>query len=193
MSTYSRESAVKAVRSYYTFLAVKLGALRPHCIIEPSAGGWRNITTASLAPLGKTDEVVELLRYLPYVRGDSEVEWNEKVAPETDAFQYGGAGAMSPNGAASDMWPPGAGEIPAHVAVLTMGGRYGSWLLLDTIEGQPVLHIVPLWFSRRVRRHRHRFHTARTPRAQRACKRQPGLLACLQDSPRERVLQAMGR
>jgi hypothetical protein len=34
------------------------------------------------------------------------------------------------------MWPPGAGEIPAHVAVLTNGARYGSWLLLDTIEGR---------------------------------------------------------
>ena len=136
---------MKAVRLYYAFLAAKLGAIRPSCIIEPPVGGWRNITTASLAPLEKTDEVVELLRHLPYIKGDSEVEWNEKIAPETDAFQYGGAGAMLPNGTASDMWPPGAGEIPAHVAVLTMGARYGSWLLLDTAEGEPTLpHVVRL-------------------------------------------------
>lgn len=142
MSAYSRESAVRAVRSYYTFLAAKLGAIRPFCIIEPPVGGWRNITAASLAPLEKTDEVVELLRHLPYIKGDSEVEWNEKIAPETDALQYGGAGAVPPNGIASDMWPPGAGEIPAHVAVLTMGARYGSWLLLDTVEGEPALPFI---------------------------------------------------
>lgn len=142
MSVYSRDSAVKAVRSYYTFLAAKLGAIRPSCIIEPPVGGWPNITTASLASLEKTDEVVDLLRHLPYIKGDSGVEWNEKIAPKTEAFQYGGASVMPPNGIASDGWPPGAGEIPAHVAVLTMGARYGSWLLLDTMEGQPALPYV---------------------------------------------------
>lgn len=138
MSAYSRDTAVKAVRSYYTFLAAKLGAIRPSCIIEPPVGGWRNITIASLAPPQKTEEVVELLRHLPYIKGDSEGEWNDKIAPETDVFQYGGAGAMPANVVASDTWPPGAGEIPAHVAVLTMGARYGSWLLLDTVQGQPL-------------------------------------------------------
>lgn len=136
MSAYSRETAIKAVRSYYTFLAAKLGAIRPFCIIEPPVGGWRNVTTASLAPMQKTDEVVELLRHLPYIKSDPEVEWNEKIAFETDAIQYGGADLQLPaNMKASDMWPPGAGEIPSHVAILTDGARYGSWLLLDTIEG----------------------------------------------------------
>jgi hypothetical protein len=139
MPAYSREITVKAIRSYYAFLAAKLGAIRPSCIIEPPVGGWPNITTASLAPLEKTDEVVDLLRHLPYIKRDSTSEWNEKIAPDTDAFRYGGADVMPSNGTASDMWPPGAGEIPAHVAVLTMGARYGSWLLLDTVEGQSVL------------------------------------------------------
>ena len=135
MSAYSRGTAVKAVRSYYAFLAAKLGAIRPSCIIEPPVDGWPNITTTSLASLEKTDEVVDLLRHLPYIKGDSKGDWNEKIAPETEAFQYGGADAMPPNGTASVGWPPGAGEIPAHVAVLTIGARYGSWLLLDTVEG----------------------------------------------------------
>lgn len=86
---------------------------------------------------------MELLRYLPYVKGDSKGDWNERIAPETDAFQYGGPSITPSNGTASDMWPPGAGEIPAHVAVLTMGARYGSWLLLDTIKGQ---HDLPCAF-----------------------------------------------
>jgi hypothetical protein len=139
MTAYSRERTVKAIRSYYAFLAAKLGAIRPQCIIEPPVGGWRNITTTSLAHLEKTDEVIELLRHLPYIKGDSKGQWNSKIAFETYALRYGGADAMPSNGTASDMWPPGAGEIPAHVAVLTMGARYGSWLLLDTVEGQPTL------------------------------------------------------
>lgn len=143
MPAYSRENAVKAVRSYYTFLAARLGAIRPSCIIEPPVSGLPNITTASLASLEKTDEVVELLRCLPYVKGDSKGHWNGRIAPETDAFQYGGPDITPSNGNASDMWPPRAGEIPAHVAVLTMGARYGSWLLLDTIEGQ---HDLPCAF-----------------------------------------------
>ena len=143
MPAYSRESAVKAVRSYYTFLAAKLGAFRPWCIIEPPVGGWPNITTASLTPLEKTDEVVELLRHLPYIKGDSRGDWHEMIAPETYAFQYGGPGTTPSTGTARDMWPPGAGEIPAHVAVLTMGARHGSWLLLDTVEGQ---HNLPCAF-----------------------------------------------
>jgi hypothetical protein len=139
MTAYSRETTVKAVRSYYTFLAARLGAIRPSCIMEPPLGGWPSITTASLAHLKKTDAVVELLRHLPYIKGDPKGEWNEKIAPETDAFRYEDAGNMPSNGTASDMWPPGAGEIPAHVAVLMMGARYGSWLLLDTVEGQRAL------------------------------------------------------
>jgi len=136
MTAYSRETTVKAVRSYYAFLVAKLGAIRPSCIIEPPVGGWPNITAASLVSLKKTDEVVELLRHLPYIKGESKGDWNEKIAPETNAFQYGGPGTMPSNGTARDMWPPGAGEIPTHVAVLTMGARYGSWLLFDTVEGQ---------------------------------------------------------
>jgi hypothetical protein len=136
MAAYSRESTVKAIRLYYAFLCAKIGAIRPLCIIEPPVGGWRNITVSSLASLEKTDEVVELLRHLPYIKGDSNLGWNEKIAPETDAFQYGGSGDAFANVAPHEMWPPGAGEIPAHVAVLTNGARYGSWLLLDTIEGR---------------------------------------------------------
>jgi len=107
--------------------------------MEPPLSGWPSITTASLAHLEKTNAVVELLRHLPYIKGDSKGEWNENIAPETDAFRYDSAGNMPSNGTASDMWPPGAGEIPAHVAVLTMGARYGTWLLLDTVEGKTAL------------------------------------------------------
>jgi hypothetical protein len=34
--------------------------------------------------------------------------------------------------------PVGIGVIPEHVAILMMGGRYGSFLLVDTQEGRAV-------------------------------------------------------
>lgn len=37
-------------------------------VVEPPESGWPNITTESMDGFGKTDEVVSLLRYLPYMR-----------------------------------------------------------------------------------------------------------------------------
>jgi len=46
--------------------------LRESDVIEPPEGGWPNITTDSLQDLGKTDEVISLLRHLPYIRAPRE-------------------------------------------------------------------------------------------------------------------------
>lgn len=80
-STYSRDTIVAALVSLYESL--------PH--IEPSAvhrspdGGWPEITSAAIAARGlqKTNEVVELLKRLPYVDGN-----NPWVAPEAAIVDY---------------------------------------------------------------------------------------------------------
>ncbi|USW53785.1 hypothetical protein Slin15195_G071040 [Septoria linicola] len=41
--------------------------LDPEYVVYPPADGWPEITTASMQPFEKIDEVVELLRHLPYV------------------------------------------------------------------------------------------------------------------------------
>ena len=63
---YSREATIAAVRGYYEFLAKMY--LDESDIQRPPDGGWPEITPDRLSGLGKTDEVIMLLRYLPYLR-----------------------------------------------------------------------------------------------------------------------------
>jgi hypothetical protein len=64
--TYSRDECVAAFREYYAFLASMF--MDPTFIIEPPADGWAEITPEVMSDLGKTDEVIDLLRHLPYIR-----------------------------------------------------------------------------------------------------------------------------
>ncbi|KAI1840296.1 hypothetical protein JX266_013515 [Neoarthrinium moseri] len=78
--SYSQETTIAAVHYYYQFLTKPY--LPPSSIIEPPEGSWPQITKESIGHLGKTDEVIELLRHLPYIRDDGENETPE-VAPGT--------------------------------------------------------------------------------------------------------------
>jgi hypothetical protein len=75
---YSREATVSAVSEYYEFLASMY--LDESDIHRPPDGGWPEITLDRLKGLGKTDEVIMLLRYLPYLR------------PTTDGYKSVDAG-----------------------------------------------------------------------------------------------------
>lgn len=61
---YSRDDAVAAVLSFYR-LFVTLPSLSPKCIREALADGWPQINAELLAPLGKNDDVIDLLKHLP--------------------------------------------------------------------------------------------------------------------------------
>lgn len=63
--SYSREATVAAVSDYFNFLAKMY--LNESNILRPPEGGWPEITPERLKGLGKTDEVVLLLRHLPYL------------------------------------------------------------------------------------------------------------------------------
>jgi hypothetical protein len=130
------ESAVKAVRKYYHFLANNLGAIPPECIVEPPEGGWPNIDQESLAGLEKTDTVIELLRHLPYIERSD--EFNTDVAFSTRAIDYRELATFKiARGERHHYIPEGNVEYPPHVVVLTEEGEehYGSVLLFDTEEG----------------------------------------------------------
>lgn len=62
---YSHDVTIRSIRSYYTFLTKMY--LDEDFINEPSPNGWPGITMDRYQGLGKTDEVVNLLRYLPYL------------------------------------------------------------------------------------------------------------------------------
>ncbi|KAK4105097.1 hypothetical protein N658DRAFT_387008, partial [Parathielavia hyrcaniae] len=64
---YSREATVAAVSAYFDFLASMY--LDDEAILGPPNEGWPEMTPDRLRGLRKTDEVVMLLRHLPYLHG----------------------------------------------------------------------------------------------------------------------------
>lgn len=64
--SYSRDETIQSIRRYYDFLITMY--LDDSFVTEPPPGGWPGITVDRYRGLGKTDEVVNLLRHLPYLR-----------------------------------------------------------------------------------------------------------------------------
>lgn len=133
---YSRNAAVAAILDFYLFLT-SLPRITPSDIKEAPETGWPELDAATLSKLGKNETVNDLIRHLPYI--SSSGEGNDKIAPETSLIQYNGSSthwSLDKGIIKGALTPYGAGEIPPHVAVLTEGSRYGSWLLLDTEAGK---------------------------------------------------------
>lgn len=135
-SLYSRDKTTTAVCDFYTFLST-LPRLSADDILDPPEEGWHDLTDEYLAPLGKNTAVRSLLRHLPVIRNDD--QGNDQIAPMTTAIRYDGSvtrWALDRGLIDGNLVPFGAGLVPPHVAVLTSGSRYGSWLLLDTKAGK---------------------------------------------------------
>ena len=134
-SRYSRDATIEVLHGYFKSLTT-IPAFPEAAIVEPPTGGWPNMTSESLSNLNKDEVVFDLLRHLPHV---SAVDYgNDKIAYETRTINYNDKSVRSDierNKMVGTIVPVGAGKLPAHVAVLTEGGRYGSWLLLDTHKG----------------------------------------------------------
>ena len=137
-SYYSRDAAVAAVRSFYRFLNT-LPALAPSAVKEPPPSGWPDIDASSHAQPDKNEDVIDLLRHLPYI--DETASGCTQISYETRVIQYNGPSVrwdLSRNQLKGTSVPVGCGELPGYVAVLTTGARYGSWLLLDTRAGKVI-------------------------------------------------------
>lgn len=132
--SYSREATIAAVRGYYQFLARLY--LPPSSIVEPPEGGWPQITQESLGHLGKTDEVVELLRRLPYVRDDGDAA-TPQVAPGTHFVDWARLATQNLDRASAllatdgDEWE----HVPPHVVGLAREARWSFSFNLDTELG----------------------------------------------------------
>lgn len=147
---FDQGECINAVTGFYHFLT-ELPYVQPDQVLHPPSGGWPNITKDLLAPMGKSDEVVDLLRHLPYIHVATErqpwepsKEWAQ-VAPSTYLIDYRGDGLrdMMAKGEKFNEYyecvqPPWFSP-PAHVVSLTTGKKAGDWLLLDTSDG-----IVPI-------------------------------------------------
>jgi hypothetical protein len=137
MAQYSQEATVTAILDFYKYLS-SIGAIPDSAILTPPASGWPDVNSTTLSGLGKTEEVIDLLRHLPYISQD--LDGNRKIAYKTSTIQYNDKAdirwVLDRNKVEGILSPVSAGVIPPHVAVLTTGARYGSWLLLDTHEGK---------------------------------------------------------
>jgi hypothetical protein len=139
--SYSREDCIAAVRDYYGFL-VKM-YLKDSAIIEPPKDGWPSITPDSLRGLGKTDEVISLLRHLPYITTPYEqglakpngspfcywADWKSYAEGVTEGRLTTATLKICSEG------PDFGDDIPSHVIGLTYGGRQNPVFLLDTELG----------------------------------------------------------
>ncbi|OAQ69777.1 hypothetical protein VFPPC_02361 [Pochonia chlamydosporia 170] len=139
--TYSHDATVSAVRDYYTFLTKMY--LDDHLIKEPPEGGWISITAESMRGLGKTDQVISLLRHLPYIDSPGYddgpdalphctfADWHGRA--EEDSFLLGTDAAeharMSSEGASIYE------DVPPHVVGLTWDSEERYRFLLDTKLG----------------------------------------------------------
>jgi hypothetical protein len=128
---YSRNATVEAVRDYYQFLTSMY--LDNSDIMEPPEGGWPSISPNGWKNFDKTDEVIQLLRHLPYMKSDIDVQhapeitfidWHSTL-PDAD-----GVGLKQ----LTEPYPDEA-DIPPHVVGLTVHTQYGPPLLLDTEFG----------------------------------------------------------
>lgn len=108
---------------YYQFLT-KMPFLEPSDILYPPPEGWPQITKERLAK--KSDEVIELLRHLPYVDSRREV-W--QIMPDSRPCDY-----VNKHPKDYKPYTPGDFEFPPWVINLTFGGRYGK-SLFDTTDG----------------------------------------------------------
>lgn len=130
--SYSRDITIKAILSFYNYFAT-LPSLSPSEIVEAPPGGWPEITPETLAALKKNDDVIDLLKHLPYLNSDVQ------IAYKTNAIDYRGTDikwCIDKGELEGSIVPVGTGGLPNYVAVLSAGHRYGSWLLLDTRAGK---------------------------------------------------------
>ena len=138
--SYSRDACIVAVRGYYEFLTNMY--LKESAVIKPPEGGWSSITSDSLRDLDKTDEVISLLRHLPYIGTPNNASARPQGSPwcywadwqlRASNFSLGhiSSDALKVNSEGADF----SDDVPAHVIGLTSGGRENPVFLLDTQLG----------------------------------------------------------
>lgn len=146
MPSFDPGKIIAALGDFYTFLA-KLPWIEPADVLSPPPGGWPNITRENFACLGKNDEVIELLRHLPYIRMDGKglYERDYALAYSTFPCDYRRSYFQKPN-FTEDAQPwevpetdGGRFSFPPWVVPLTYGKNHGDYLMLDTTDGKTSL------------------------------------------------------
>ncbi|KAG9567447.1 hypothetical protein KCU71_g3796, partial [Aureobasidium melanogenum] len=128
-TTYSRDETVAAITEFYKFY-IRLPYIDPNALVlAPEDGGWPNIDATELRNRGKSDEVIELLRHLPYIEHPS-FRGGWTIDSGSDCIQYH-------KGACYNDSPDLIKSLPGHVIpIADPTDRDGYYLLLDTQSGK---------------------------------------------------------
>lgn len=140
---FDESECITAISDYYDFLTSLY--LDESCILKPPPRGWPNITPATMHGLGKSDNVINLLRHLPYIRNDGErihaapwvefANWADTPCASDEDGEDARVCSEPPEYVESD-------SIPPHIIGLTAceSPELGGYFLLDTELG--VIHWV---------------------------------------------------
>ncbi|KAK6221651.1 hypothetical protein QIS74_04523 [Colletotrichum tabaci] len=144
---YSQEECIESVRDFYSFLTHMY--LPADYVKEPPEGGWPSITPEILRDFGKTNEVISLLRQLPYIRQNH----NGKDAHAAPWCYFADWDTLSQDmergrvtGYELKLLSEGADiqdNIPPHAISLALGDRDNCVFLLDTKLGIVYWHECP--------------------------------------------------
>ncbi|KAH7122412.1 hypothetical protein B0J11DRAFT_615840 [Dendryphion nanum] len=127
--TYNRNEIITSLTDYYKFLGLLY--LPSDSIKYPPEGGWQWPASTTFSP-EKSEEVIELMRNLPYLQRPSawdSINIYEKCQPE-DYSQFFGE---PPYNIDPTPWKT---TLPAHVLMIGQPeGRDGHHIFLDTQRG----------------------------------------------------------
>lgn len=125
--SYSREEVISVIQDFYELL-IKLPYIPPTALLLPPKEGWSGVNVQELRRRGKTEEVIEFLQHLPYLRAPGP---NQRwlIGPGTIEIAYC-------DGEVYEEWIDDVQPIPGHCIWLTdHDSRNGLSLLLDAKTG----------------------------------------------------------
>ncbi|QKX58622.1 uncharacterized protein TRUGW13939_05747 [Talaromyces rugulosus] len=126
-SSCTRSKAIDAILDFYRFLT-DIPYIPPEKLMIPSGTGWDGVNAEELQRRGKTDEVIDLLRHLPYL--------DQELYSHHWTLSYNTLHINYANGELYDDFlekDQAVLPLPGHIIWLSKGfERAGYYLLLNT-------------------------------------------------------------
>ncbi|KAF2149777.1 hypothetical protein K461DRAFT_259621 [Myriangium duriaei CBS 260.36] len=140
---YSRDQCVEAIRDFYRFLTHMY--VDEADVKEPPSGGWSSVTPENVEAMGKSEEVGDLLRHLPYIAIPDNTYDDFAVLPRCFFANWPLRFALAESSEAPGWSFPGLREmsdppycskhVPSHIVGLTLGSQDDQTIMLDTQYG----------------------------------------------------------
>lgn len=152
---YDRDVVVRCIKRHYELL-VKAAYLDSAEIRYPPNGGWSDeqLAVDILRVFGRSEEVIDLLRHLPYVKqldGDSKDEiyfGTRHLSYLRDTWPFKSLAVEECQGMNlfDKLLMPTPENWPASYIALTQD-IYGTWWVIDTAKGQMIRYVYIDWLE----------------------------------------------